>query len=374
MKSPKCNLCNNNLHNQQILRLNNVPSSAQEFTNKKKVSLINLKVFKCKKCDLVQINSKPVKYFKEVIRSGKFSESMLNFRKKQFRNFVRKFNLKNKNIIEIGSGDGQYLNILKKFCKNSYGLEFSKKLINKAKKDKLKIFKGYSEKNFIIKRKKFDAFICLSFIEHAPKLNDFLNNIYKNLNDDAVGIVEVPNYEMIENKKLYFEFIPDHLNYFTKKTFKNALELNGFEVLELKINWYEYILTAIVKKNKNILINFGKEITKIKKSFINFKKKNNLKNICVWGAGHQSLTVLSITSIYKNIKYIIDSANFKQNKYSPGVGILVISPLDIKSKKVDGIIIMAGSYSKEIIKITKKKFKKIKLGIFENNEIKSISI
>jgi len=236
MKSPKCNLCNNNLQNQQVLRLNNVPSSAQEFTNKKRISLINLKIYKCKKCDLVQTDCKPVKYFKEVIRAGKFSKSMVNFREKQFRDFTEEFNLKNKNIIEIGSGDGQYLNILKKFCKNSYGLEFSKKLINKANKSKLKIIRGYSEKNFIIKEKKFDAFICLSFMEHAPKLNDFLSNILNNLNDNAVGIVEVPNYEMIEKKKLYFEFIPDHLNYFTKKTLRNTLELNGFKVLNIKTN------------------------------------------------------------------------------------------------------------------------------------------
>lgn len=372
MKSPKCNLCNNNLQNQQVLRLNNVPSSAQEFTNKKRVSLINLKIYKCKKCDLVQADCKPVRYFREVIRAGKFSKSMVNFRNQQFKSFVKKFNLKNKNIIEIGSGDGQYLNILKKFCKNSYGLEFSKKLINKANKSKLKIIRGYSEKNFIIKRKKFDAFICLSFMEHAPKLNDFLSNIANNLNDNAVGIVEVPNYEMIEKKKLYFEFIPDHLNYFTKKTLRNALELNGFEVLDIKTNWFEYILTAVIKKNKKIKYLPNNEILKIKRSFIKFKNKNNLKKICVWGAGHQALTVLGTTFIYKNIKFIIDSADFKQKKYAPGIGIYVIRPQEIIKNKVDGIIVMGGGYSNEIIKILRKKYKKIKLATFVNNEIKSI--
>ena len=372
MKLSKCNLCNTNLKNQLILKLNKVPSSAQEFSKNKKKNLINLKIYKCKQCELVQVNCNPVKYFREVIRSGKFSDSMIQYRKKQFKEFINKYNLKHKEIIEIGSGDGQYLNILTKYCKKSFGLEYSKTLIKSAKKNKLKIFRGYAKKNFIIRKKKFDAFLCLSFIEHAPNLNNFLNGIANNLNDEAVGIIEVPNFEMMEKKKLYFEFIPDHLNYFTRKTLRTTLEINGFKVLKLKINWYNYIITAIVKKNKIIKFSSDGEVAKIKKSFTQFKNKNQLKNICIWGAGHQALTILGVTYIYKDIKYLIDSADFKQKKYSPGIGKLVIAPQDIKSKKIDSIVIMAGSYSNEIIKIVKRNFKNIKLALFKDNQIKSI--
>jgi len=114
------------------------------------------------------------------------------------------------------------------------------------------------------------------------------------------------------------------------------------------------------------------EISKIKKSFIKFKKKHNLKKICVWGAGHQALTVLGTTSIYKDISFIIDSADFKQKKYAPGIGIYVIRPKEILKNKIDGIIVIGGGYSNEIIKILRKKYKKIKLATFLNNEIKSI--
>ena len=56
--------------------------------------------------------------------------------------------------------------------------------------------------------------------------------------------------------------------------------------------------------------------------------------------------------------YNLDSANFKQNKYSPGDKIKVIAPSEISNEKIDGIIIMAAGYSDEVYKFLKlKKFK-----------------
>jgi 2,4-dienoyl-CoA reductase-like NADH-dependent reductase (Old Yellow Enzyme family) len=48
-----------------------------------------------------------------------------------------------------------------------------------------------------------------------------------------VGLVEVPNFDMLIEKRMATEFIADHLSYFTANTFRTALELSGFEVVEI---------------------------------------------------------------------------------------------------------------------------------------------
>lgn len=361
-KNKNCHLCATKLENYSIVKLKNCPPSAQKFLNKKNISkkTITLEVKQCKFCGLVQLTNPPVKYYKEVIRAVGFSKKILKFRENQFKNFVKKYSLRNKKIIEIGSGDGEYLSIMKKYCRESYGLEFSENNIKILKKKKLNYIKGYPDNiNTKFHKNKFDGFFCMSFLEHSPNVNLFLKTIYNNLNKNSYGIIEVPNLDMIIKKKLYTEFILDHLNYFTKKTIKQLLNQNGFDVIKCKEIWDNYIISIVVKKRQILKdINMNKIIYNFRDKYKKFKDLNKLKNIAVWGAGHQSLTTLSISNIDKKINYIIDSAIFKQNKYAPGINIKIISPKDIKKKNIDGIIIMAGGYSKEIKKyLIKKKFK-----------------
>ena len=65
----------------------------------------------------------------------------------------------------------------------------------------------------------------MSFLEHIPHPNETLSGIYNNLNDDAIGLIEVPNFDMILKNKLFSEFIGDHLFYFTEKCTRNVLQL-----------------------------------------------------------------------------------------------------------------------------------------------------
>lgn len=346
-----CKICKSYLPKNTILTIKKAPSSAQGFSNiKNKKDNIELKIYQCQSCDVVQISNKPVIYYKETIRSAGFSKEMIKFRRNQFKNFVKKYKLKNKKIIEIGCGKGEYLNILKKFCKKSTGIEFSKKNVQFCKNLNLNVKQGYiCDEDLNLTNNQFDAFICMSFMEHAPDLNKFLKNIYKILKDNSYGIIEVPNFDMILKKKLYTEFIRDHIYYFTKKTLEKVLNLNGFEIIKCEEIWDKYILSAYIKKNKKIqkldLKNSLKFINLDYKKFKNFMKK---EKIAIWGAGHQALTLISQTNMNKDIKFIIDSSIFKQNKFTPGDKLKVISPEMINKEKIRGIIIMAAGYSDEI--------------------------
>ena len=368
----KCNLCNNSLSlENSILTLHNAPNAAQNFSRIKNNSKkINLKIYQCNNCSLVQVKNKQVKYYKNTIRAVAFSKEMIKLRNRQLKKFILKYNLKKKSIIEIGCGDGVHLEILKKHCKTVVGLENSKKKVLTLRKKKFKIINGYiSDKKKI--NKNFDAFICMSFLEHAPNIKSFINGINNCLKDDAYGIIEVPNYEMIEKKKIYFEFILDHLNYFTKSTITNVLNLNGFEVLKCENICDDYILSLIVKKRKPLKkINIKPILKNIYKSFFIFKKKFKLKKIAVWGAGHQALTTIYCSKLDKEINTIIDSAKFKQNKYAPNSSIKIISPKYLKN--FDAILVLGGSYSDEIVKILENKKFKGKIAVINNNKFITI--
>ena len=76
MTNNNCRLCNSKLFPNPLLQLKEMPKAAQyypiedEFEDDKGIIL---NVFQCSDCGLVQLNTSPVEYFREVITATSFS-------------------------------------------------------------------------------------------------------------------------------------------------------------------------------------------------------------------------------------------------------------------------------------------------------------
>ena len=348
----KCKVCNKDLYEKPLLTLKNMPASAQFLPDKSELISekgIDLQIYQCSGCGLVQIPSEPVFYFREVIRAVGISEEMAKFRLQQFKDFVDTYKVKK--ILEAGAGFGEYLALMDKVCKEAYGIEFSDKGVANCNKLGLNVEKGFIEnEDYKISNGPFDSFFIMSFLEHIPNISSFLTGLRNNLEEGAVGIIEVPNFDMILNKKLFSEFILDHLYYFTEETLKTTLEINGFDVLECKPVWHNYILSAIVRKKSSLNIEeFAASNAKVKNEINQFI--DNYSETAIWGAGHQALAIMALADLGNRVKYVVDSAEFKQNKFTPATHIPIVSPEYFKNNHVSSIIVMAGSYSDEVVKI-----------------------
>jgi len=101
----------------------------------------------------------------------------------------------------------------------------------------------------------------------------------------------------------------------------------------------------------------------IKNNWISkIKKIADKKKIAVWGAGSKGMTFVNMfDSNKKYIDCVID-INVKKNKhFIPGTGHLIINPQEIKSRKIDDIIIMNPNYKNEILNTINKMNIKIDL-------------
>ena len=378
-----CKICNSILYN-KILTLDKVPSAAQKFLNIEDLESDipeKLEVYQCDYCKLLQLNCEPVEYYKNVIRSTSFSEDMKNFRNVFFKEFVKKYNLYDKKIIEIGCGKGEYLEMFEVATNmRIFGIENSKESVEVALGKNLTVFNGFIEDSkYEIPNKPYEAFFILNFLEHIPNPKEFLHGIYNNLTDDAVGLVEVPNSDVVISKGLYSEFIKDHVSYFTKDTLKILLELSGFEVLNSDIIWNNDIISVEVRKKKNNNLDLFKKNYNSTYDIFNEYTSERIKKgkIAIWGAGHQAITNISLLNQEEKISYIIDSATFKQGKYAPAIHLPVISPNIINTdKEIKTIIIMADGYSNEILRTIKNNYdiSQIEVSIFKKNNIEIVNM
>jgi SAM-dependent methyltransferase len=359
-----CRFCKLESNCNHILTLEKQPLSAQGFfdTRDKSLRTLNLEIYECSQCGLVQHNSKEVKYYKDVIRAIAYSPEMKKFRLEQLKKWVKDFGLHDKNILEIGAGEGEYLDLLNEAgAQNLFAIENSPRSIKILQKKNYNSQKGFLDSSFVNSWNiSFNGIVSFNFLEHWPDLHTGLKQIKMLMSNDGVALIEVPNFTYMLENGIFSEFTVDHIYYFTEKTLRNVLQSVGLEIISIKSIWKDYILSAKVRRRKNV------DISKIllnkreqSRSLVNFL--SNYKGVVVvWGAGHQALSLMAMISAENYIKYVVDSAPFKQGKFCPGSGLQIFSPTQLKIDCPQCIIVMGAAYSDEIINIINNDFKNVR--------------
>jgi 2-polyprenyl-3-methyl-5-hydroxy-6-metoxy-1,4-benzoquinol methylase len=371
-------LCGGGLFPEPLLQLEGMPKAAQYFPKKREFKTDKgqtLNIHQCAACGLVQLNIRPVSYFKEVITAASFSPKTRSFRLEQMKAFVSKFGLSGKKVLEIGSGEGNMLDILQEAGVAAVGLEAAPKSAQAGGSFGRKLVHGYIGDIKKIKGSPFDGFVSLNYIEHLPDPGHIIKRIYNHTTVHAAGFVTVPNLEYLLRSRCFYEFVADHLSYFTKKTLTYAFESNGFEAVDCyTINEDNDIAIEVKKKEALDIAGHFSEVQEIIRNLqglVSAYKSQN-KKVAVWGAGHRTLALLALANL-RDIEYVVDSAKFKQGRFIPILHLEIAPPERLWKEKVDLVIVMVpGLYPDEVLKTLMQMNMGIDIALLRGNRIETV--
>ena len=358
----RCIACGAPLWETPLLTLDNMPASAQHMPDAQGVKEdrgLTLDLCQCMGCGLVQFDCEPVDYYRDVIRAGGFSKTMVELRRYQYKHLIESYHLEGKKFIEVGCGQGEFLKVLSEFPVEVHGIEHDPHLVELARAQGLDVTEGFTEtEDTRFPGGLYDVFLSFNFLEHQPDPSTMLQAIYRNLEDDAMGLITVPSFEYIMDHNSYYELIRDHLAYYTFETLTPLLERNGFQVEECEVINRD-TLSVIVRKRpqmdtENLLecyVNLKREMETYMKYLDAWDKK-----VAIWGASHQGFTLAATTRLGEKARYIIDSAPFKQGKFAPASHLPIVGPDHFHEHPVDAIIITAPGYTDEIAASIRQKF------------------
>ncbi len=372
-KNFQCRLCSS-IRIDSLIDLDGFPKAAQHFIssiqNPEADAPITLMVCQCFDCGLIQLKNDPVSYYKDVITAASLSEASKKNLVDEWRPFIEEYKLAGKDAIEVGSGRGDFLEVLQRLNVNAYGIEHSSDNIKECKQKKLNVDKVYLTELPESQKRKFPLVVCNNFLEHQPKTKDYLSSLRDLVSDDGVIYISVPNVDYLLEKKCLYEFVADHLVYFTEKTLRKALEINGFNVIDLykKNNGNDLVVIAKPELKVNI---YGaiETVSAIVKSIQ--KEVDNYEEVIIWSAGHRALALMAIAKLSK-IKYVVDSAIFKQGKFTPILHKKIISPKEFTSIQCDLLIVMLpGNYAEQVIRFIEENHITCKVVVFDDKELLS---
>ena len=212
----------------------------------------NINLIDCKICKFIHINPLPTEeellkfYQKEFYQKVKPTYLKKDEKEIQYWNmsYDEKLNIletkkiKNKKILDIGSGGGFFLRRAKEKGWDVLGIEPSLTAAKYAEKHKIPTIKNFFEKVDFSKQKKFGAIHMNAVLEHSRSPNQILKISHSILEKKGMLIVEVPNefnpLQLIAQKSLkkdeWWVVPKEHLNYFNFKSLSKLLKRNGFEI------------------------------------------------------------------------------------------------------------------------------------------------
>jgi 2-polyprenyl-3-methyl-5-hydroxy-6-metoxy-1,4-benzoquinol methylase len=141
------------------------------------------------------------------------------------------------NLIDVGCGDGKFLDLAKEKKWNVYGTEYIDRFIERCTEAGIKMHRGkYSPLNYT--ENIFDVLIWIEVIEHINNPVQEILNFKKNLRPGGIVYLTTPNFNSLSrrllNEKWNVIFYPEHLCYYTPTTLRKLFEQNGFRLIELK--------------------------------------------------------------------------------------------------------------------------------------------
>lgn len=352
--SAACRLC----HSQELtveLELERAPRNISYLLRPDEVSAdaaITLEVYRCRVCGHVQLAVDPEPaYYDDYVMTVSHSPQMRAFQESQARDFVSRFSLAGRKMVEVGCGDGHYLGLLKALGVDATGIEPSASFRQLALEAGHEVLAGYVSAEQPIPGGPYDAFATREVLEHIPDPNDFLRGIRLSLTADAVGLVEVPSLEQALEHGRFYDFFRDHVNYFSVSTLARALERNGFLVLETTRGMGGEYLQAIVRVDaerdfealRGAVTGVGDQLRELLA-----RHAANGGRVAVWGSGAKGLAALAAAG-GEGVAYVIDSDPHKQGRLTPVTHLPVVSPERLRTDPVELVVLTALAYRDEII-------------------------
>lgn len=279
---------------------------------------------------------------------------------------IEKYELTHKNIIEIGSGIGDFLKLICELGNNkgwgfdpSYQPDFSGEPIRKQ----LTFIQGYYENHLV--HEKIDFLFARHTLEHLPNPKELIQQLKQdfNHNREIVFYFEVPNADFMLRETKLWDLIYEHCQYFTTSSLRYLFEGNGFEVLDLYEAFDEQYLCIecrIVSDREKItpkpahsleeVTNFSensKKMIQAWREYFTTLAHKNLKSV-IWGAGAKGVSFLNIVKKPEMVIGVIDLNPRKQKKFIPITAHPIFLPEELKVIQPDRVIIMNPIYFDEI--------------------------
>jgi SAM-dependent methyltransferase len=299
-----------------------------------------------------------------------FSPHFQAYAQAQAAQLIERHQLRDKDVLEIGCGKGDFLSLLCQGGQNR-GVGFDPSYDGRSADSSVRkgitiICDFYSE---AYAEYAADFICCRQVLEHLQHPGDFLRQLRRTIGArrDTVVFFEVPNVLYTLQDLGIWDIIYEHCSYFSAPALTRLFQVTGFTVLQVypAFDGQYLCLEAVPAANDaRSSTEAPEELGWILGDIVafgeNYRNKvqtwnGRLSRLCaagslvvVWGAGSKGVTFLNAIENGERIHCVADVNPHKQGRYVAGTGQEVLSPEETARLSPDTILVMNPIYKDEI--------------------------
>ncbi len=327
----------------------------------------------CNRCGFItntQFDPKWSSYAPNYEDQQSFSPTFNKFALKLANNLVDKYDLHNKDIVEIGCSKGDFLLLL---CElgNNRGVGIDPSVVpgrvSSEAAGRVKFIQEYyseAHAQFV-----GDFICCRHTLEHIQPTSQFIKTVRQSIGDrlDTTVVFEIPDNTRVLQEQAFEDIYYEHCSYFSPGTLARLFRNSGFEVTDLYRDYGEqYLLIEAKPVNtpSQTIHPFEESVAEVAQDVKLFAEKIEQKlqywknylqeaqvrqeKVVVWGSGSKCVAFLTTLNTIDTIEYAVDINPHRHGKFIPGVGKEIMAPEFLKTYQPDKVIVMNAIYCDEI--------------------------
>ena len=299
-----------------------------------------------------------------------FSSTFNAFHRSLAHRLIDKYNLHNKDIIEIGCGKGEFLALLCELGDNR-GIGFDPAYINERSPSTERGYLTFIQ-DFYSERYsdyKGDFVCCKMTLEHIQPTAEFLHMVRRSMGEQPNTVVffQVPDATRILRELAFWDIYYEHCSYFSLGSLARLFRQCGFDVISLNKDYDDQYLMIEARPGNGqngVRLEQENDLEKLTRDVAFFSQhhrgklelwKRTLREMrqkghrgVLWGGGSKGVTFLTTLSVQDEIEYVVDINPYKHGTYMAGSGQEIIAPDFLRAYKPDVVIIMNPIYHEEI--------------------------
>lgn len=311
-----------------------------------------------------------MEYTQQYENSLHFSPQFQRYATSLAERLIEQYDLHNKDVVEIGSGKGEFLNLLCELGDNR-GIGFDPSYIpdldDSANTHRVTFIQDFYSERYI--DHSADLVCCRHVLEHIQFPHDFLLNVRRAVGNryDTVVFFEVPNALFMLRDLSVWDFIYEHCSYFCAGSLAHVFTACGFRPHRLAEEFGGQFLAIEarpaddpvhpVMERWEGLAQMQRDVARFAESYHHkvgtWTRKleqlaRNGKKAVLWGGGSKGVTFLNTIPTSDIITYVVDINPRKQGMYVAGSGQQIVSPAFLQDYRPDVVIVMNPLYISEI--------------------------
>lgn len=333
----------------------------------------NLQLGLCQSCGFITntlFDPSVQHYSSQYEETQGFSSCFNAFAKSLAQKLIDKYDLRNKTILEIGCGKGEFLALVCQLGDNR-GIGIDPAYVPERNPggatSRIEFIQDfYSEKYAHLK---VDVICCRHTLEHIAPTWEFMQTLRRAIGDqsDTLVFFELPDVMRVLREGAFWDIYYEHCTYFTAGSLARLFRASGFEIDDLYLDYdgqYLIITAYPCDCPTSASLDVENDMELLNQAVEEFREKcshrisywqskiqetiTNGQKMVLWGSGSKGVAFLTTLKLTCEIEYVVDINPYKHGKYMPGNGQEIVSPDFLRDYKPDIVIVMNPIYREEI--------------------------